>query len=431
MHSSKVRDLQNRLYEAAKANPKRRFHALRDKVQRMDVLTDAWKQVKGNKGAPGVDGEHIERIVEAGEEEFLEQLRDSLVAGTYRVSSVRRVYIDKPDGGRRPLGIPIVRDRVVQGALKIVIEPIFEADFKDCSYGYRPERSADDAHQKIRKHLYSGYTEVIDADIKGFFDNISHEILMREIERRIADGWVLKLIRAILRAKVIEPEGRSYKLKKGTPQGGVISPLFANIYLHQLDREWEASGITDWRDSDAQLIRYADDLVILTKGVTVKPMYKLKMVLGELGLELHPEKTKVVKARDGFEFLGFRIVVRSSTRRNRRTVLSFPCGSAMKRAKEKIKELTDIRKNGWRKPFEVIERLNQFARGWANYYSNSNAYQAFRTIQYYVNQRVRRFLRRRKNRKGFGYKEYPDRFLYGSLGLINLTRKGLIRRSRS
>jgi group II intron reverse transcriptase/maturase len=385
MLSSKVRELQSVLYEAAKADPKRRFYSLRDKVQRMDVLTDAWKQVKRNK--------------------------------------------DKSDGGKRPLGIPTVRDRVVQGALKIVIEPIFEADFKDCSYGYRPNRSANDAHQEIRKQMNFGYTEVMDADIKGFFDNISHEILMREIERRIADGWVLKLIRAILRAKVIEPDGRGHKPKKGTPQGGVISPLFANIYLHQLDREWEASGMSDsWGGWDARLIRYADDLVILMRRWMVdRPVRKLEEVLGKIGLELNPGKTRVTTVVEGFDFLGFHFVRRRSQKSDKVVTYSFPNKGAVQRAKEKINEITEKRLTGWMKSLKVISRLNRSMKGWAEYYSYSNAHWAFRAVQHYMNQKVRKFLRRRKGRKGFGYKEYPDSFLYEKLGLINLTGKGSIK----
>jgi len=428
MSLDKIRDLRGRLYYAAKVDPHRRFHALRDKVYRMDVLEQAWKDVKKNKGAAGIDGISIEDIVEQGVEEFLLELQEELKNGTYRVKPIKRVYIPKKGRGEklRPLGIPTVRDRVVQGALKLVIEMIFEADFKDYSYGFRPERSAEDARLEIRKWLNFGMENVIECDIAGFFDNISHEGLMVEIEGRISDGWVLKLIRAILRAPIID-DGKKTKPKKGTPQGGVISPLFANIYLNQLDREWWLSGMTSMKH-EAQLVRYADDFVILTSHDPEVPLAKVKDVMTKLGLKLHPGKTRVVTAEEGFDFLGFRFVRRYTMKRGKRMTYTFPSHDSMNHAREEIRNLTDKRQVGWMTVPEIIERVNRFIRGWTEYFKHTNAREAFKKIQEYTNQCIRRYLRYRRQKPGYGYWEYPTERLYNQYGLIRIDG-GVIRRS--
>ena len=301
----KVRELQIALYRAAKRNPDRRFHALYDKVYRWDVLVRAWERVKENKGSAGVDGETLKQIEDYGVLPFLYEIQRQLQQGTYRPLPVRRVYIDKQGkpGAKRPLGIPAVRDRVVQMAAKIAIEPVFEADFQGCSYGFRPKRSAHQATQAIHEAMWKA-NFAIDADIVSYFDNIDHGILMKQVERRISDRRILKLLRQWLEAGVVE-EAEIRRTILGTPQGGVISPLLANIYLHYLDAMWEKHG-----RHLGTLVRYADDFVVLcrTRKAAERAMKGIKVLLERLKLQLHPEKTKLVclwEGQEGFDFLGF------------------------------------------------------------------------------------------------------------------------------
>lgn len=300
-----TRRLQIKLYLAAKRSQTRRFHALYDKVHRTDVLERAWAQVKANQGSPGVDAETIAAIEARGVVGFLAQLQEELRTGTYQPQAVRRVRIPKPQGGQRPLGIPAVRDRVVQAAVKIVIEPLFEADFRDCSFGFRPKRSAHQARDRIRKGIQREQCRwVVDADIVGFFDHVDHQILLRLVQRRISDRRVLKLIRGWLVAGVLDGTRLEHP-SEGTPQGGVLSPLLANVYLHVLDEVWESRF-----SRLGKLTRYADDLVILTwqRHQAERSRELLTQLLGKLKLELSPSKTRLVDLREpkaGFDFLGF------------------------------------------------------------------------------------------------------------------------------
>ena len=288
---NKAQELYEKLYLAAKKGKTRRFHALYDKVYRMDILNKAWKQVRANKGTAGVDDESIQDIITNGEEQMIAEIQQTLKKGEYRPRKVKRVYIPKSDGRERPLGIPTIRDRIVQTATKQVLELIFEADFLDCSYGFRPNRSAHDALEEIRETMNTGYRVVLDADIKGFFDNIDHEKLLGFLHQRISDRRILKLIRKWLKCGVMEDGGVAKETIMGAPQGGVISPLLANIYLHEFDKFWMEQTMVTGR-----LVRYADDFVILFRTVkeAERGLQLVKAKLKELDLELNEKKTKIV-----------------------------------------------------------------------------------------------------------------------------------------
>jgi len=416
----KVRELQRTLYTCAKRSRTRRFHALYDRVSRSDVLLEAWKRVRGNKGAAGVDGESIGDIERQGVEGFLQDLQTDLQTGRYRPKPVRRRYIPKGDGKQRPLGIPTVRDRVAQMAVKLVVEPIFEADFEPVSYGFRPKRSATMALEAIRVTVNRGHNHVVDADIKGFFDNIDQKRLMELVAKRVSDRRVQKLLRKWLKAGVMEAGGWRESLA-GTPQGGVISPLLANIYLHELDRRWRVEG-----QELGELVRYADDFVVLCKtGWKAQAARRLvEQQLGLLGLELHPDKTKVVdlwKGRGRFEFLGCTLRKKRSILRNpRRAYLRrWPSPKAMKRVRSRIHELTDRRRAGAKLP-DIIAQLNPVLRGWGNYFRTGNADRKFNQVDHYVRYRLCSWLRRRGGqRTRFCLDKWPfERFI--GMGLHRL-----------
>jgi group II intron reverse transcriptase/maturase len=393
--NEKVRQLQRKLYVCAKQSKTRRFHALYDRIHRSDVLWEAWKRVRSNGGAAGVDGETIQAIEERGPGEFLLEIQAALKAGRYRPSPVKRRYIPKADGKQRPLGIPTVRDRVVQMAAKLVMEPIFEADFHEYSYGFRPKRSAQQALEAIRIAGNRGHNFVVDADIQSYFDNIQRETLMELVKERISDRKVLKLIRQWLEAGVME-DGTVRETLAGTPQGGVISPLLANIYLNKLDRIWAARcsqlGI---------LVRYADDLVAMcrTASAAREALRRIGLVMNRLGLTLHPVKTRMVDLRRGkesFVFLGCTIRKKRSIQRNPRWhfMQRWPSPKATKKLRDRVRELTSKRQSG-KDVKQIIAELNPVLRGWGNYFRTGNADREFNKMDGFVVQSLRRWQYRR------------------------------------
>jgi len=420
----KIRSLQRKLYCKAKAEPAFRFYLLYDKICREDILCHAYALAHANAGVPGVDGVTFKQIDALGVEAWLAGLREELVSKTYRPDLVRRVTIPKPGGGERPLGIPTIRDRVVQTAAKIVLEPIFEADFEDSAYGYRPRRGAGDAVKEAHRLICRGYTDVVDADLSKYFDTILHSDLLKSVARRIVDRHVPWLIKLWLRAPVEERDGDGKRRisggkssKCGTPQGGVVSPLLSVIYMNRFLKHWRLSGRGE--AFRANIVSYADDFVILSRGCADEALTWTKAVMTKLGLTLNEAKTSVKNARlESFDFLGYTLGPQRYRKDGHWYLGASPSKKSVQRIKMKVSELLTPGNNGaW--PL-MRDRLNRLLVGWSAYFGYGTRLQAYRAIDNHVYDRVRHFLVRRHKVQGRGTRQFSRDVVFGDLGVLRL-----------
>ena len=415
----KIRMLQIKLYQKAKEEPNYRFYLLYDKVWREDILQHAYDLVRANKGAPGVDGQTFDKIESEGQEKWLGGIRNDLRAKTYEPQPVRRVLIPKPGGGERPLGIPTIRDRVVQTAAKLLLEPIFEADFEPNAYGYRPKRSAQDAVQKVHKLLCEGHTDVVDADLFKYFDTIPHCELMQCVARRIVDRDMLRLIQMWLKVPVEERDESGHgrmsggqKSTRGTPQGGVISPLLANLYMNRFLKYWRITGRSEV--FQAQIINYADDFVILSRGYAAEALNWTRSVMARVELTLNEAKTSIKQARtERFDFLGYTFGPHCYRKTGARYLGASPSKKSVSRLRQKVGDLLRPQNVGsWT---DVRDHLNSLLQGWSNYFAYGSRTQAYLAVDNYVYERVRNFLRRRHKVPSLGSVQFSRKVVYGKL----------------
>jgi RNA-directed DNA polymerase len=423
----KVQQLQAALHAKAKESPAFRFYALYDKVYRWDVLRAAYRQCRRNDGAPGVDQQTFAEIEEYGVERWLGELAEELRTKTYRPQAVRRVYIPKPDGKQRPLGIPTIRDRVVQTALMLVLEPIFEADLQPEQYAYRADRSALDAVSAVHRWVCYGHTQVVDADLSGYFDTIPHAELMQSLARRISDKAVLHLLKMWLEAPVEETDERGHvqrttrnkDTRRGTPQGSPISPLLANLYMRRFILGWKTLGHE--HALRAKIVNYADDFVILCRGTADEAMPVMRSMMDRLKLTVNEQKTRLCRLpNETFDFLGYTIGPFWSRNKRRMVLGTRPSRKSVAKVKAKISELTG-RHQVLLDEAEVVRRINKVLQGWGNYFSRGPVSSAYRNIDLHTRQLFRKWLVDKHKKAGRGINRYPDSYLFDELGLIRLT----------
>jgi len=433
----KIRTLQRKLYVKAKGEPEFRFYLLYDKVWRADILEHAYRLCRANGGAAGVDGVTFESIEARGEglENWLSTLAAELREERYRPEAVRRVMIAKPDGGERPLGIPTIRDRVVQQAAKLVLEPIFEADFEPNAYGYRPGRGALDAVKEVQASILRGESHVVDADLSKYFDTIPHRELLKSVARRISDRKMLRLVKTWLKAPVEETDAEGRKTltggkgsKAGTPQGGVISPLLANLYIHRLLKAWKKFDLES--KLRARIINYADDLVIVCRGSAQDALSWLRWITERLGLSLNEAKTCVRDAgQESFDFLGYTFGPMVYRRTGQTYLGVAPSKKRVRRFKESLRSVLHA---GNHEPVdEVMGQVNRKLRGWAQYFSIGTLAPTYRTVDRYTESLLRKFLVRRHKVPGRGTRQFSNRYLYEDLGLARLQDRRNVLRSHA
>ena len=420
----KIRMLQRKLYQKAKEEPSCRFYLLYDKMYREDILAHAYALVKSNAGAPGVDNQSFWGIETVGLEDWLNGLREDLRAKTYKPQPVRRVMIPKPGGGERPLGIPTIRDRVVQSAAKLLLEPIFEADFDPNAFGYRPKRSARDAIQKVHELLQAGNTDVVDADLSKYFDTIPHRELIQCVARRIVDRDMLHLIKMWLKVPVEERDTNGKPRVSGgknstcgTPQGGVISPLLANLYMNRFLKYWRITGRGEV--FQAQIVNYADDFVILSRRCATEALNWTRRVMPRIGLTLNEAKTSIKQARtERFDFLGYTFGPHRIRKTGRVFLGESPSKKSVARLRQKVGDLL-VPSNVSPWP-NVRDRLNAVLRGWSSYFSCGDRYLAYRAVDQYVYHGVRHFMRRRHKVPSLGTSRFSDKVVFGKMGVLRL-----------
>ena len=421
--AEKVRDFQRKIYQKAKQEVGFRFYVLYDKVSSGQFLREAYRRVRSKGGVAGIDGKTFAHIEENGVEDYLNSIQQELENKTYKASPVKRVYIPKANGKKRPLGIPTIKDRIVQMSCKLVIEPIFEADFEDSSYGFRPNRSASDAIKAIKSELDSGKSEVLDADLSSYFDTIPHDKLLKIVGQRISDKNILHLLKMWLKAAIWDERegGSAKKNKKGTPQGGVISPLLANIYLHLIDRLVNKVGSV-FQKNGIRIIRYADDFVLIGHHISEALIAKLKSVLGRMELSLNEEKTKIVNAKEeAFDFLGFSFRYdQDKYGRNRKYLNIVPSQQSEKKVRKKVSEC--LRKNRLSAPQDLSIELNKIIRGWSNYFrirGVSYPEKAQQNLRYYLSKKLIRYYKQKSQRRSRLSRQRAFDVLVSRYGLLD------------